>query len=291
MQQSKIIKLQCKICIKEFRYLGNHIRVHNITSQQYKEKFNVKKLSIPWNKDKNHPKYQEYINKVSQIKSEEVCEKIKKKKLEQWQDQNSKYNSKEHQNFLKRERIISDETRKNISGTMTGKNSYKKNLSFEQIFGIERAREIKNNISNTLIDGYISGRLSREPARERRAVQKFQKISKLEKYFEQELIKWKILYKPQISLLNKKTIVDFFIEPKFCIYIDGDYWHNYPNGTERDKWITEQLIKEGYFVFRFWERTIRKNVNSVVSLMNETINSNNHDNIWRPWEHISSNGW
>ncbi len=49
---------------------------------------------------------------------------------------------------------------------------------------------------------------------------------------------------------------DFFIEPNICIFADGVYWHNYPNGTERDKEVNKILESQKYKILRFWETDI-----------------------------------
>jgi very-short-patch-repair endonuclease len=38
---------------------------------------------------------------------------------------------------------------------------------------------------------------------------------------------------------------------------DGNYWHNYPLGTERDHLRTSELIKKGFKVLRLWESEIK----------------------------------
>ena len=76
---------------------------------------------------------------------------------------------------------------------------------------------------------------------------------------------------------------DIFIKPNICIFCDGDYWHanpiKYPIGIkirfgekvlnseqiwEKDKKVTESLIKSGYKVFRFWEKDIKKDVGKCI---------------------------
>jgi len=37
------------------------------------------------------------------------------------------------------------------------------------------------------------------------------------------------------------SIVDIFIKPNICIFVDGEYWHNYPSGTEKDKMVKGKL--------------------------------------------------
>ena len=73
--------------------------------------------------------------------------------------------------------------------------------------------------------------------------------------------------------------MDLYIEPKICVFLDGDYWHCNPNdyvykkklnpgfkpndqisGKKyakdvwvKDKKITRGLRKKGYSVLRFWQ--------------------------------------
>ncbi len=42
------------------------------------------------------------------------------------------------------------------------------------------------------------------------------------------------------------------------IECDGDYWHKYPVGLERDHIRTKELIEKGFKVLRLWECEIRK---------------------------------
>jgi len=68
-----------------------------------------------------------------------------------------------------------------------------------------------------------------------------------------------ILKENNICFTTHKAILgqpDIFIEPNICIFVDGDYWHNYPYGRDKDKEVTRELTNQGYIVFRFWERDI-----------------------------------
>lgn len=79
-----------------------------------------------------------------------------------------------------------------------------------------------------------------------------------------------------INFEKHKTILgltqpDAFILPNVCLYADGDYWHNYPNGNNKDKVITNILQKNGYIVYRFWEHEINNNIKSCVDKIIEVI--------------------
>jgi DNA mismatch endonuclease (patch repair protein) len=89
-----------------------------------------------------------------------------------------------------------------------------------------------------------------------------------------ELKKRKIKYYPHKTILNI-TQPDAFIRPNICIYCDGNYWHNYPNGTERDKKINKILKDNNYIVFRFWGSEIKKNVKECVDIIEEEVRNEN----------------
>jgi len=90
----------------------------------------------------------------------------------------------------------------------------------------------------------------------------------------------KIIHKNNINFDTQKSLIgrpDLFIEPNICIFADGDYWHcnpkkyheDYLNKSigktakqiwEKDRTITNTLIKNGYVVLRFWENDIKKDI-------------------------------
>ncbi len=41
------------------------------------------------------------------------------------------------------------------------------------------------------------------------------------------------------------------------IECDGNYWHKYPVGLEKDHIRTEELIEKGFKVLRLWEHEIK----------------------------------
>lgn len=69
-----------------------------------------------------------------------------------------------------------------------------------------------------------------------------------------------IIYIKHIALMGQP---DIFIEPNICIFADGDYWHNFPEGRKRDILVSQTLIEEGYNVLRFWEHEINNNFDVV----------------------------
>ena len=81
---------------------------------------------------------------------------------------------------------------------------------------------------------------------------------------EKELRDRNIRYIKQFSY--KLGIADFYI-PQFnaIIECDGNYWHNYPIGTQKDLRNTMFLVSNGYNVYRFWESEIKENIKNCIS--------------------------
>jgi len=60
-------------------------------------------------------------------------------------------------------------------------------------------------------------------------------------------------------------------EKKIAIYVDGNYWHNYPFGKNQDKKVTKALTTMGWKVLRFWESDIKLNVVKCLDNISATI--------------------
>jgi len=84
-----------------------------------------------------------------------------------------------------------------------------------------------------------------------------------ERLVKEELINMNIVFIFQYPY--KKGIADFYI-PQYnaIIECDGDYWHNYPIGTDKDLLQTLYLHKNGYDVYRFWERNIMEDTKKCI---------------------------
>ena len=95
------------------------------------------------------------------------------------------------------------------------------------------------------------------------------KDSKPERFLQQLLRDLKIKFVKHKPILGQP---DIFIEPNFCIFVDGDYWHANPRFYGKNqlvsfpgkkiraktKWkkdadITKRLKNDGYKIMRFWE--------------------------------------
>jgi DNA mismatch endonuclease (patch repair protein) len=76
---------------------------------------------------------------------------------------------------------------------------------------------------------------------------------------------------------------------RIVVFIDGCFWHGCPNcyrepksnldywipkvkqNKNRDQTITDELSKQGYNVFRFWECDVKKNPDKVAKRLMEAV--------------------
>jgi very-short-patch-repair endonuclease len=81
---------------------------------------------------------------------------------------------------------------------------------------------------------------------------------------------------PQIIIPNVCVVDIVPDKSKMAIFCDGDYWHNYPEGTEKDRRVNKKLEELGWIVLRFWEHEINKNINSCISKILQTLSLGYH---------------
>jgi len=66
-----------------------------------------------------------------------------------------------------------------------------------------------------------------------------------------------VSYEFQKSIPEAKAVVDFYIpERKLVLEVDGEYWHNYPVGLEKDRLRDERLKSLGFNVRRVWAKEV-----------------------------------
>jgi DNA mismatch endonuclease (patch repair protein) len=94
-------------------------------------------------------------------------------------------------------------------------------------------------------------------------------------------------YRLHFRLPGKPDIV--FTKKKIAIFIDGCFWHKCPvcfqepetrkefwmkkiqSNVDRDKKVNKQLEDDRWTVLRFWEHDVRKNPDTIVKKISETI--------------------
>jgi len=57
---------------------------------------------------------------------------------------------------------------------------------------------------------------------------------------------------------RRSCIPDMVINNRIVIFIDGDYWHNFPHGTSKDHETNALLENMHYVVVRIWEWEVYK---------------------------------
>jgi len=112
----------------------------------------------------------------------------------------------------------------------------------------ERVAKYSNSMK-----GKIFTEITKQKIRVARSKQRFNKVSLEELAFIKFLKENGVNGIPQFNITgsNYTTDVDLFQQDhNLCIYYDGIRWHSLPGYPERDKRITEGLIRDGYKVIR-----------------------------------------
>ena len=213
------------------------------------------------------------------VVSKSTRKKISESNIESWTPKRRKEAS-ENQTGKK----LPEAVKQKISSALTGRKLTKEHTENSKIglTGLKRSPQQRKNISQ----GRMGMKFSKEHKEKlaiHRSKQKFpRKDTKL------EVAAQKILRENNIEFIDHKAILgqpDIFIEPNFCIFMDGDFWHGNPdmfpddhvlfkeyNGKrqhapeltakikrEKDHKINLKLKAQGYLVMRTYETAFYKN--------------------------------
>lgn len=217
-----------------------------------------KKGQICWQKrlGNNHPKVilfkkqlSERMKKDNPAKQPKVREKLRK---------------------AKEGKVFPYKTRKNMSLAKKGK-------SHEEIYGIKQSKKLKKNLSKKLLLYYKNLPVKRRHTKKTKEQlrqsaynhkPKF-KDTKPELLLQEALLKEKIIFETQKVLFG---VPDIFIKPNICIFVDGEYWHNYPNYRKKDIEVERRLKKDKFIVLRFWAtHEIEKDMKKVITTIKKKI--------------------
>jgi very-short-patch-repair endonuclease len=153
-------------------------------------------------------------------------------------------------NLNKHDHLTKDQI-KNLSDSHIGQISNKKGKSNIEMYGFEKAEELKIKNREKTIKQHENGTFKKYDTNIER---------KIENYF----LFNDVLYVKQYPY--KLGIADFWLpESNTIVECDGDYWHGLPNYKERDKKQTKWLLEHDYRVLRFSESKILNNFDSVIS--------------------------
>ncbi|HET8810436.1 MAG TPA: very short patch repair endonuclease [Flavobacteriaceae bacterium] len=116
--------------------------------------------------------------------------------------------------------------------------------------------------------------------------------NKLEIRFRKEFWKRGFRYRANVkNMIGKPDIV--FNKYKTVVFIDGEFWHGHnwsekrekiksnrgfwipkiERNMQRDREVNQALNEQGFTIFRFWEREVKKNFETCVEKVTEHLNS------------------
>jgi len=254
---------------------------------------------IPWNKDKTGVLSKEARRRISEASKGRVLSAETRKKISQankgirWSDEAKKKKSQ-----LMKIVMNQPEIRKRVSKARKGikfSEAHKKNIGLASKGRIP-SKETRKKIS----ESFTPEQRQKVSVRSKKLWQdpKFKKM-KIEQRLTQIIpskdTKPEKIVQGIMTDLGKKFEThkpikgqpDIFIEPNYCIFIDGDRWHANPSKFskdyviqkvskkrkkpliakdvwERDKKISDFLKKSDYKVLRIWENEIKSNQDACV---------------------------
>lgn len=175
---------------------------------------------------------------------------------------------------------------KRISGAQK---KIRKGKTFEQLFGEDKAREWKNNLSKSrqgknhprygiILGKKLREKISKSVKEEWKNISNKERQKRLKQFADarKKLItpKEDTKIEKKIQRFLKKLKIEFFTHQymkiehgyqcdilipsmNLVIECDGDYWHKYPIGNDIDHIRTSELLKKGFNVLRLWENEIK----------------------------------
>ena len=223
---------------------------------------------------------EETRDKIRKARSKQVFSKesqIKKSKTlkRRWKDRsNNKFGSCERSEKIKKALTLSSEIRickcscnkqfkckiNSKQKYITGHNpSYMKDKKWEDVFSLDIVTELKRLHRDKAIKMHSENKFPQTDTLPHRLLRRAMKENDLWNGFQDEVsFKW-----GSIDIANSQK--------KIAIYVDGNYWHNYPNGTRIDKSHNTYLKNNDWKVLRFWESDIKKDINSCLDTIGRII--------------------
>ena len=142
-------------------------------------------------------------------------------------------------------------TRKRLFNEGKLKPIIEKGQTLEDKYGEEKAKQIREKQSKTRTSLIRSGKIKNYTPVKNSSIevkiQNFLKKLGIE-FFTHQYMKIEHGYQCDILIPSMNMVIE-------C---DGDYWHKYPIGLERDRIRTKELIEKGFKVLRLWEFEIKE---------------------------------
>ncbi len=245
----------CEICGIKTKKIGVHIKSHNMTSKEYYDKYIKKdgdeKCNICGNSTKflgvtkgynkycsmkcrnNDKKYIEILSKqkigkkrndmvgdLNPAKDKNVRTKISKKKIEEWNKENSVYKTEKYKNKK-----------------MNSMKNMFKGKTYEEMYGKEVSDKLKKIRSDQLKNGQAIKMCIKAGSNKISKPQK-ELYDKIRKIYDDVLLEYRV----------SNYSIDIAIPSLFIgIEYDCSYWHN----SDKDKIRDNKLLQEGWKIIRF----------------------------------------
>jgi len=246
-----------------------------------------KKGHVPWNRGKKTgPLSAEHRHKISEAHKGKRLTEEHKRKIGLASEKRVPWNKGKH---------LSEETKRKISESLKGEKNpnYRKTFSedtkrkmSEAHKGKTLSEETKNRMSIVRKKTTNSGRFkknnapwnkgkprSKETREKIRAARLNQvlpiKDTSIEVAMQAELSRRSILFEKHVPLFGK-YLVDIKIR-NLIVECDGNYWHSFPDGLNKDRRRDDDLKEAGYNVLRFWGSEIREDVSACVDRILEEV--------------------
>jgi len=221
-----------------------------------------KKGNVPWNKGKKCPQLAGANNGFYDKEHTDETKRIIKFK-------------KTGRRFRRTEKNKENSSKARIELLKKGfENPIKKGQTYEEVFGKDKAREIKQSQSQSAI-GRKCSEETVEKIKKNRAKQIFPiKDSSIEIKIQNFLKQLGIeFFTHQYMKISHGYQCDILIPSmNMVIECDGDYWHKYPIGNDLDHIRTSELLGKGFKVLRLWEFEIKAmDIDGFVSTLNGAI--------------------
>ena len=279
----------CLVCGKEFGGITpSHLKKHNLTSEQYKIMFPEANI---WN-----------TGRVSRFKglTKETDESgclldSSERTTKQWEDPEMKAKMSEGISKTKKRKFAENPE---MYREMYRANGFKGLVA--QRFQVNKSGddEIKEEKSEraetvgdlwkdeTYIEHQKEGRKKQNYEPQIAALEKYRrehpeaaklaavkgavavrgKKTKIQVVLEKALKRKNISFESEYPIYEAYCIPDIALpEKKIAVFCDGEHWHNFPYGGEKDKKQTHDLQVLGWKVLRFWGKDLLNNVDSCVA--------------------------
>lgn len=287
-------KVECLICHKYYNKLGgNHLKSHGLTKEEYLVMFPDAKmisdsaienyalsktgdkhpLNAPKNRDVNreilrlariqyyidHPEARKATGERSKqyyVDHPEARDKASNKSIEQWSDQTARDEmSKIKLEYYKNHPELIEYFSLIRKGKYTGK---------DNVMAREDVKLIHKQAMEEKCSGENSSSKRPEVIAKIRAARLKQifptKDTSIEIKVQDILMKNGYIFEKHQPCCDICQPDILFPEEKIIIQCDGDYWHNYPDGINRDHYQDKILTENGWNVIRFWEHEINDNI-------------------------------